>query len=53
MYSEVDNMNHHEMNRSTQYFADVCNFIENLEPWAEVDAELFDESLELILGIFS
>lgn len=32
-------------------FEDVCNFINNLEPWDEVDAEIFDENLEWVIAV--
>ena len=32
-------------------FEDIHKFIDNLEPWDEVDAEIFDESLEWVIAV--
>lgn len=32
-------------------FEDIYNFVNNLEPWDEIDAEIFDESLEWVIAV--
>ena len=32
-------------------FNDVCSFVNNLEPWDVIDAEIFDDSLEWVIAI--
>lgn len=32
-------------------FDDIYNCVNNLEPWDEVDAEIFDESLEWVIAV--
>ena len=44
-YGERDN----EMFETT--FSEVCNFIKELEPWDEIDSEIFDDSFTWFIAI--
>lgn len=32
-------------------FSEICKYIENLEPWEEIDAEIFDLSYEWFISV--
>lgn len=32
-------------------FEDIYNFVNNLEPWDQIDAEIFDESLDWVIAV--
>lgn len=32
-------------------FEDISNFVNNFEPWDEIDAEIFDESLDWVIAV--
>lgn len=44
-YGERDN----EMFETT--FSEVCNFVKELEPWDEIDSEIFDDSFTWFIAI--
>lgn len=33
------------------YYSKICDYVENLEPWEEIDGYVFDESYEWIIAI--
>ena len=32
-------------------FSEICKYIENLEPWEEIDAEIFDSSYKWFISV--
>ncbi|MCL2151267.1 MAG: hypothetical protein FWH50_03490, partial [Coriobacteriia bacterium] len=32
-------------------FSDICSYVDELEPWDEIDAVIFDETLDWVIAI--